>query len=141
MSLKSWIHALTAPNTISKLDFKTSKEIKLVLLVNHELKMGKGKIAAQVGHASVKAALNASARHPDLMQGWLNNGQPKVVLKVQKTAELEQIIELAKENNLEINTIRDAGKTQIPPNSLTVVAIGPDFSEKINVVSKDLKLL
>ena len=141
MSLRSWIHALTAPKNTSSLDIETLNDVKLVLLVNHELKMGKGKIAAQVGHASVKAVLTPSKKDSAKIQAWLKQGQPKVVLKVQKTSELEDLIRISKENNLQVNIIRDAGKTQIAPNSLTVVAIGPDSKEKIDLFTKELKLL
>ena len=38
---------------------------KMVFVINHELKMGKGKIAAQVGHAAVKATLKSGEVHPE----------------------------------------------------------------------------
>ena len=141
MGLRSWIHTLTAPKIYSELYFNALKVVKFVCLVNNELKMGKGKIAAQVGHASVKAALLASEKYPAEMQAWLSSGQQKVVLKVQNTSELEKIIESAQELNLPTCIIRDAGKTQIPPNSLTVGGIGPALSEEIDKLTNNLKLL
>ena len=141
MGLRSWIHTLTAPKRYSEPYFNSLKDVKFVCLVNHELKMGKGKIAAQVGHASVKAALLASEKYPAEMQAWLSSGQQKVVLKVQNASELEKIIKLAQELNLPTCIIRDAGKTQIPPNSLTVGGIGPASSEEINKLTNNLKLL
>ena len=141
MGLRSWIHTLTAPKRYSELYFNALKDVKFVCLVNNELKMGKGKIAAQVGHASVKAALLASEKYPAEMQAWLSSGQQKVVLKVQNTSELEKIIESAQELNLPTCIIRDAGKTQIPPNSLTVGGIGPALSEEIDKLTNNLKLL
>ena len=83
MGIRSWIHSLTSPKRYSESYYYSLKKVKLVLIVNNELKMGKGKIAAQVGHASVKAALLASEKHPAEMQSWLSNGQKKVVLKAQ----------------------------------------------------------
>ena len=54
MGLRSFIHRLTAP----KPNYNTPDgEIKLVLIVNHGLRMGKGKIAAQAGHASVNSVM------------------------------------------------------------------------------------
>ena len=37
--------------------------------------------------------------------------------------------------------IHDAGRTQIPTSSVTVLAIGPDEDEIIDEVTGDLKLL
>tara|TARA_B100001123_G_C14792977_1_gene821204 strand:- start:45 stop:470 length:426 start_codon:yes stop_codon:yes gene_type:complete len=141
MGLRSWIHSLTAPKRYSDSYYNSLRDVKLVCIVNNELKMSKGKIAAQVGHASVKSALFASEKKPAEMQAWLSSGQQKVVLKVQNSIQLEKIIESAKELNLSTCMIRDAGKTQIPPNSLTVGGIGPASSEEIDKITKDLKLL
>ena len=141
MGIRSWIHSLTSPKRYSDSYYYSLKNVKLVLIVNNELKMGKGKIAAQVGHASVKAALFISEKHPAEMQSWLSSGQKKVVLKAQDTLELEQIIQTAKDLNLPTCIVRDAGKTQIPANSLTVGGIGPAPSEKIDELTKNLKLL
>jgi PTH2 family peptidyl-tRNA hydrolase len=37
--------------------------------------------------------------------------------------------------------IRDAGRTQIPAGSLTIVAIGPALKEDLETITGDLKLL
>ncbi len=141
MGIRSWIHSLTSPKRYTDTYYYSLKNVKLVLIVNNELKMGKGKIAAQVGHASVKAALYASEKFPAEMQSWLSSGQKKVVLKAQDVLELEHIIQTAKDLNLPTCIVRDAGKTQIPANSLTVGGIGPAPSEKIDELTKNLKLL
>jgi len=141
VGIRSWIHSLTSPKRYSESYYYSLKKVKLVLIVNNELKMGKGKIAAQVGHASVKAAFLASEKYPAEMQSWLSNGQKKVVLKAQGALELEEIIRIAKKSNLPTCLIRDAGKTQIPANSLTVGGIGPAPSEKIDELTKHLKLM
>ena len=51
--------------------------IKLVIIVRMDLGMGKGKIAAQVGHASVTASCKALT----WINKWLDMGQPKIVLR------------------------------------------------------------
>ena len=67
MGIRSFIHRLTAPSPSSS---APAGDYKLALLVNHELKMGKGKIGAQAGHASVKSVLNLGKKIPqDLMLG------------------------------------------------------------------------
>ena len=62
--------------------------IKLVIIVRMDLGMGKGKIAAQVGHASVTASMNKNSQW---INKWLDMGQPKIVLKVPGPVELDQI--------------------------------------------------
>ena len=137
MGLRSFIHQLTAPkssNSVPKGSFK------LVLVINHDLKMGKGKIAAQSGHASVSATLKLGANKPNLLDAWLKSGQKKVCLKTTQ----DELLELEKHAiKLGIQTVRvnDAGKTQIPSGSLTVIAFGPAQDEKLEPLTGHLKLL
>ena len=62
--------------------FSPKEEYKLVVLVRTDLDMGKGKIAAQVGHASVECALRAEKKDRKAFDSWMDCGQRKVVLKV-----------------------------------------------------------
>lgn len=54
---------------------------KLVLIVRNDLKMGKGKVAAQCAHAAV-AAYKQAKKHPAVLKSWENCGQTKITLKV-----------------------------------------------------------
>ena len=102
--------------------------------------MGKGKIAAQAGHASVSATMKAGEKSPSTLDSWLKSGQKKVCLKTN----YDDLIDLENEaKSIGIQTIRiiDAGKTQIPSGSLTVIAIGPDDEEKLEQLTGHLKLL
>lgn len=47
----------------------------------------------------------------------------------------------AQANNFNTCLIRDAGRTQIEPNSKTVLAIGPAPSAELDKVTRHLKLL
>ena len=62
--------------------FSPKEEYKLVVLVRTDLDMGKGKIAAQVGHVSVECALRAEKKGRKAFDSWMDCGQRKVVLKV-----------------------------------------------------------
>ena len=68
--------------------------IKQVIAVRTDLDMGKGKIAAQVGHACVLGAEHVRKSHPDWFNEWFK-GQEKVVVKVESIKELEEIKEHA----------------------------------------------
>ena len=116
-------------------------EHKLACVVNTSLKMGKGKIAAQVGHLCMEVALGLVRNRPDLLQAWTRLGQAKVVLKALDSEEMNLLIDRAKEANLPTWSIRDAGRTQIPSGSMTVIGIGPAPVEQVDAVRSYLKLL
>ncbi|KAG0717659.1 Peptidyl-tRNA hydrolase 2, mitochondrial [Chionoecetes opilio] len=117
-----------------------SGEIKLVLVVRSDLKMGKGKAAAQCSHATLKAYKQLHKRNHSLLRTWEMNGQPKVVVKVDDEASMMDLSALAREVGLRVSIIQDAGRTQIAPGSRTVVGIGPGPVELIDQVTGHLKL-
>ncbi|KAM9781105.1 peptidyl-tRNA hydrolase 2, mitochondrial isoform 1-T1 [Syngnathus typhle] len=115
-------------------------EFKMILVVRNDLKMGKGKVAAQCAHAAVAAYKQVQRRNPELLKMWEYCGQPKVVVKAPDEDTLIQLLGLAKEMKLPVSLIQDAGRTQIAPGSRTVLGIGPAPAELIDSVSGDLKL-
>jgi len=113
--------------------------MKLVLVVRTDLGMGRGKIAAQVAHAAVAAAL-AGLGSADLA-AWLRDGQPKVVLRVPGLGELDEIAAQARAAGLPVEIIRDAGRTQLEPGTATCCAVGPAEAARIDAVTAALSLL
>ena len=113
--------------------------MKLAIVVRKDLDMSCGKIAGQVGHASIIAYRMAAATHEG--EQWYEEGQKKIILKVTNEHELKSIGEIAILNQLQVNAVHDFGLTQIAPNALTCIAIGPDSDEKIDAVVEGLKLL
>jgi len=65
----------------------------------------------------------------------------KVALRVTGKDKLLDYYKEAVKSDLPVTIIADAGYTQIPPGSLTVVGIGPAPEEIIDLITKDLKLL
>lgn len=59
-----------------------------VLCVNDELKMGKGKIAAQCGHGVAGIFTKYRKKQPVAFQQWDMLGGAKIALKVPSTKEL-----------------------------------------------------
>lgn len=112
---------------------------KLVLVVRTDLDMGRGKIAAQVAHAAVAATL--SGLDTPRLRRWLEEGQPKVVLRAAGEDELTEVAERAMAAGLAVEVIRDAGRTQVPAGTATSCAIGPDDSGTIDAVTGSLALL
>ena len=114
--------------------------IKQVIVVRTDLDMGKGKIAAQVGHACVLGAEHVRKSNPEWFSVWWT-GQEKIVLKVANLKELEQVKQDAIEFDVPWSEVTDAGHTQIASGTTTCISIGPAPEEKIDKITGDLKLL
>ncbi|SEK61215.1 peptidyl-tRNA hydrolase [Methanobrevibacter gottschalkii] len=108
------------------------------MIVRTDLKMGKGKMAAQCCHGSIGSYKKAS---PDKIKKWENEAYAKVVLKVKTLEELTELKKMADINKVPNYLVVDAGRTQIPTSSVTVLAIGPDEDEIIDKITGNLKLL
>ncbi|XP_014361238.2 peptidyl-tRNA hydrolase 2, mitochondrial [Papilio machaon] len=121
--------------------FSSDSEYKLVLVVRTDLNMGKGKIAAQCSHAAVGAFEKAQKKDPESLKIWQSTGQAKIALKSDSLDEIKQINDNAKKMGLITSMIRDAGRTQIAANSITVLGIGPAPKDIVDKVTGHLKLL
>jgi len=89
-------------------------------MINKDLKMSTGKIVSQISHLFCDFHSMATPNYSE----WKRTGAKKVILK----ASLEDIMKSL--NTSQIKSfptiiIRDAGKTEIKPNSLTCIGIGP----------------
>jgi len=116
-------------------------DYKMVILSRKDLKLSKGKLAAQVAHAAVNCSNTARQGHADWYESWINEGQKKVVLEVCDRQEMFRYYLLAKEKGLPCCTVRDAGMTEIPHGTITVVGIGPAPDNVIDNITGELKLL
>ena len=114
--------------------------IKQVIVVRTDLDMGKGKIAAQVGHACVLGAEHVRKSNPEWFSEWWE-GQEKIVLKVSSLKELERVKQDAIELGVPWSEVTDAGHTQIVPGTVTCISLGPAPEEKIDKITGDLKLM
>ncbi len=114
---------------------------KQVIVVRADLKMSKGKLAAQVGHAAVSASELARVMHPERWRAWMEEGQCKVVVKVNDELKLLELERRAKELGLPTALIVDRGLTELPPNTITCLGIGPAPTKQVDEVTKDLPLL
>ena len=112
--------------------------MKLTICIRMDLGMGKGKMCGQCAHAAVDAAAHANEKR---VNEWYTNGQHKIILKVKDEQDLLGVAANARAAGLEVFEVRDLGFTQIEPNTLTCISIGPDNEEKIDAVTKELSLL
>ncbi len=118
----------------------------MYLFVNTTIKMDKGKITGQLGHTVQKLIQNLFLVHSQSKteeskkfinhyKYWKSNGMAKIVLK----AEQDQLEQLQLLPN--VVCVRDAGLTQIPPNTLTVVGFLPALKLEMEPITKNYKLL
>ena len=121
------------------------QEYKQVIAVRTDIKMSKGKLAAQVAHAAVEAVfLILDSGHPEWtrwLREWRSQGQKKVVVRVQSEQELLQVYQEARRLGLPASLITDAGHTELPPGTRTTVGVGPAPSQLVDRVTGRLKLL
>ena len=115
-------------------------EVKQAVVVRADLGMGKGKIAAQVGHACVMGAEHVRRSHPDWYKEWWAT-QKKIGLRVSGLAELRKIRSRAIDSGLPWSEVADAGHTQLEPGTITCMSIGPAPENLVDRITGDLKLL
>ena len=114
---------------------------KMILCVNQELSMGKGKIAAQCCHAAVGCYKRARQQCPAAVTAWENTGCAKVALKCPTQEGLEDIAVRALAKGIPCYYVADAGRTQIAAGSRTVLGLGPAPVSVFEGVSDHLKLM
>ena len=132
------------------------EEIKQVIVVRKDLKMRKGKLAAQVAHASMKVFLDMMSKEKleNGMQKWsllLNDEEDiyqwlcglftKIVVGVDSKADLLDLYVGAILAKIPCALVEDAGKTEFKRPTYTCIAIGPAKSEEIDKLTGHLILL
>jgi PTH2 family peptidyl-tRNA hydrolase len=134
-------------------------EVKQVIVVRKDLNMRKGKLAAQVAHASMAVVLDALEKETinlpddrelwgmilnvdDPLAWWIKGAFTKVVVGCNSENELLAIYAKAKDKGLYCSLIKDIGKTEFHGEpTYTSVAIGPAEVSKINEITGSLSLL
>ncbi|MCA9477981.1 MAG: peptidyl-tRNA hydrolase Pth2 [Nanoarchaeota archaeon] len=111
---------------------------KQVIIVRNDLKLPKGKLAAQCAHASVEGVLKADK---DVVSSWRRSGMMKIVVKVESESDLYKYAQLAKDKRLPVSIITDAGKTVVAPGTTTCCGVGPASEDELDAITGDLKLL
>jgi len=116
-------------------------ELTMVLVTRQDLQLSKGKLAAQCAHAASECVLIAKRNSPRVLDQYLKNGARKIVCKVPDMVSLRQAKARAKKSGLICHLVTDAGHTEIPPGTETVVGIGPGPRKEIDKITGDLPLV
>lgn len=136
------------------LELMETKTVKQVIVMRTDLNMRKGKMAAQAAHSSMIFLLRlmfkptsgpANDRRYDTSEAenqWLTGKFTKVVVGVDSLEELKEIERQAELEGIKCHVITDSGLTEfhgVP--TVTCLALGPDYSDKIDEITGGLKLL
>ncbi|NUQ61347.1 MAG: aminoacyl-tRNA hydrolase [Pirellulales bacterium] len=140
---------MSSPKEKSDAD-DSPKQVKLVIVIRHDLKMRRGKQIAQGAHAAMsficrrlqKAGTVSLDDFTDAQRAWLTGTFAKVCCRVNSEAELAEIHDKALAAGLEVHLITDSGKTEFHDQPTeTCLAIGPDDADKIDAITGHLELL
>ena len=111
----------------------------MALIVRKDLRLSAGKVAVQCSHAAVSCALIARKHEPRLMERWQFSGGRKISLAVDSLDLLKELMIKAKSAGLITHMVKDAGHTEIPPGTITVLGIGPAPKSSINALTGELE--
>ena len=126
-------------------------KVKQVIVMRKDLNLSKGRLVTQGAHASIAFLtdkMKANLSNPEALW-WVNLSQAekewiygtfyKVCLSVDSEKELLDIGHKAVILGLSVKYIEET--TGFDKPTITCIAIGPDYSSKIDPVTKHLKLL
>jgi peptidyl-tRNA hydrolase len=116
----------------------TMTEYKQCILVREDLKLPKGKMCVQVAHASLSAYEWARSA---VQEAWKEQGQKKIVLKVDSVQDLFKYKEEARRMDIPTALIQDAGLTTVPPGTITALGMGPADAATLDKIVGQLKLM
>jgi len=116
-------------------------EYKMVIVARTDLKLSPGKLAAQVAHAAVACTLSTKNNNSDWFNKWQKEGAKKAVVKVKSEKDFYPLKTQAEGLKIAACIIEDAGHTEIPAGTKTVLGIGPAPSNIIDKVTGNLSIL
>lgn len=93
-------------------------ELVEYFIINSELNLSPGKVAAQVGHVATIIAVKSVFKKWDYFYNWYEKDQKKIILRG-KQKDLEKLIEQG------FDYIRDNGCNEVEKGSLTCVGLPP----------------
>lgn len=112
--------------------------LKQVIVIRRDLELSDGKRIAQACHASLQSFVAADA---DTQDTWMQHGAKKVVVHAENETALKQLQADAQQQGLPTALIKDAGKTELPPGTVTALGIGPGAENAVDGVTGSLSLV
>ena len=99
------------------------RELKMWLAVRTELPVSVGKLLGQAMHAAGWLHLRVATERPALLQEYLKDATPKIVVSVSSLAALERVEREAEAAGIPHQSVRDAGRSEIEPGTKTVCLV------------------
>lgn len=109
-----------------------------MIVLRTDLGMSKGKLIAQACHASLGAYKNADGMKQDR---WETDGATKIAVKGESEKQLMELFKQARSMDISAYIVKDAGETELEPGTVTALGVGPDESETVDKVTKELPLM
>ena len=100
----------------------------MAFLCRTDLDLSPGKLAVQCAHAAVESLRKAKQTHSRMVQRWQESASRKVCLAVEN-----------EDASLPFAVIKDAGLTEIPPGTVTVLGVGPGPRHTMDALFKNLR--
>jgi peptidyl-tRNA hydrolase, PTH2 family len=139
-------------NDHSGQDILMSRDTKQVIVIRKDLKMRRGKEITQGAHAAMMwltlrlqgdryDRLVLSGAFTGAEESWLKGNFRKITVRVDSEEQLLDVQRRAEDAGLVVHLVVDDGLTEfgnVPTR--TALAIGPDYDDRIDPVTKDLEL-
>lgn len=127
--------------------------VKMILVIRKDLKMRRGKECSQASHSAVGAITN-QLNLKETPQGfklsgyvdkptyeWLQGSFRKITVTVNSEEELLELKQKCDKANIRTTLIEDNGLTEFHGiKTKTVLAVGPDYDEVLDPITKELTL-
>ncbi|MHC1630773.1 MAG: peptidyl-tRNA hydrolase Pth2 [Methanotrichaceae archaeon] len=113
-------------------------EFKQCIVTRGDLKLSPGKLAVQVAHAAIMSMEHADKK---IVRDWKAEGQRKIVLKVPSLEDIFRLREESERAGIASAIVIDAGLTEIPSGTITVLGLGPDSAKQLDKLTRGLKLV
>ncbi len=114
--------------------------VSLHIVINSDLNLSLGKIISQITHLLHRILIESACGKIPLHAKWMQSGETTIILKSSER-KIVLLLDKLKKNNIPHWTIRDAGKTQVSQNALTVLGFG--FSHNtpaVHAISREFNL-
>lgn len=113
-------------------------QFKQAIVMRKDLDLSQGKKMSQACHACLGAARNADDNIEDK---WIGKGGKKSVLVAEGRKKLLKLHKEARSQGLPAYLVKDAGKTETEPGTVTCLGVGPGEEQRVDKVTGELKLL
>ncbi len=124
------------------IDIPKEMKFKMAIVFRGDLKLSKAKMAVQAAHAALGACWHARG-YEDEVHDWFMEGQRKIILKVSTEKDIQDLANKVDEllcPEYPYYIVADFGLTELAPQTITCIAIGPGRNEDIDKITKRLKL-